>query len=120
METFNLEEPVQPSQPAAAPQGRAQSSTAASTGEAQTGPDLELILDVQVEVIVELGRARMLVAELLQLHPGAVVELSKTAGEPVDLVVGGKVIARGEVVVVDENFGIRITDIQSAGAKEDE
>ncbi len=119
METFNPEEPLQPPQPAPAESSRTAGNAPTAAAQPVNGPDLELILDVPVEVIVELGRARMLVAEVLQLHPGAVVELSKTAGEPVDLVVGGKVIARGEVVVVDENFGIRITDIQSAGAKED-
>ncbi|RJK92805.1 flagellar motor switch protein FliN [Vallicoccus soli] len=72
---------------------------------------LELLRDVEMEVTVELGRTRMTVRELLSLSPGAVVELDRAAGSPADLLVNGTLIARGEVVVVDEDFGIRITEI---------
>ena len=73
--------------------------------------NLNLILDVAVTLALEVGRARMPVRDLLQLAPGAVVELDRMAGEPLDVLVNGVRIARGEVVVVNEKFGIRITDI---------
>ena len=72
---------------------------------------MELIMDVNLQVTVELGRAVLKVRDVLALGPGAVVELDRHAGEPVDVVVNNKPIARGEVVVVDENFGVRITEI---------
>ena len=72
---------------------------------------LELLHDVEMAVTVELGRTRMAVSELLALAPGAVVELDRVAGSPVDVLVNGKLLARGEVVVVDEDFGIRISEI---------
>ncbi|MCX8028488.1 MAG: flagellar motor switch protein FliN [Brevinematales bacterium] len=72
---------------------------------------LALILDVPVQITVELGRTKMLVKEVLQLGEGSVVELDKLAGEPVDIMVNGKLIAKGEVVVIEENFGVRITEI---------
>lgn len=75
---------------------------------------VDLILDVQLQVAVELGRAQMKVREVLALGPGSVVELDKHAGEPVEVVVNNKIIAKGEVVVIDENFGVRITEIVSA------
>lgn len=74
---------------------------------------LDLIMDVPLKVTVELGRTRMQIRDVLELGKGSVVELDKLAGEPVDLLVNGKLIARGEVVVIDENFGIRVTDIVS-------
>jgi flagellar motor switch protein FliN/FliY len=76
--------------------------------------NLNLILDVAVTLALEVGRARMPVRELLQLAPGAVVELDRMAGEPLDVLVNGVRIARGEVVVVNEKFGIRLTDVVSA------
>ena len=72
---------------------------------------VELILDVQLHVAVELGHTTMKVKDVLGLVPGSVVELDKHAGEPVEVVVNNKTIARGEVVVIDENFGVRITEI---------
>lgn len=75
--------------------------------------NIGLILDVPLQVTVELGRTRKLIREILELTPGSVVELDKLAGEPVDILVNGKLIAKGEVVVIDENFGVRITDIVS-------
>ena len=75
--------------------------------------NLQLILDVAVTLALEVGRAKMSVRDLLQLAPGAVVELDRLAGEPLDVLVNGVRIARGEVVVVNEKFGIRITDIVS-------
>jgi flagellar motor switch protein FliN/FliY len=75
------------------------------------GAGLDLLRDVVMEVTVELGRTRMTISELLSLAPGAVVELDRAAGSPADLLVNGTLLARGEVVVVDEDFGIRITEI---------
>ena len=72
---------------------------------------LDMLHDVEMEVSAELGRTRMSVRELLSLNPGAIVELDRAAGSPADLLVNGRLIARGEVVVIDENFGIRITEI---------
>ena len=74
---------------------------------------LDLLMDVSMHVTVELGRSTMMVEEILQLGPGSVVELNKLAGEPVDILVNERLIARGEVVVVDENFGVRVTEIIS-------
>jgi len=73
--------------------------------------NIELILDVPLEITVELGRTQKLVREILEFSTGSIIELEKLAGEPVDILVNGKVIAKGEVVVIDENFGVRITDI---------
>lgn len=75
--------------------------------------NINLIMDVPLHVTVELGRTRKLIREILDLTPGSVVELDKLAGEPVDILVNGKLIAKGEVVVIDENFGVRVTDIVS-------
>lgn len=75
------------------------------------GLGLNLLRDVEMTLSVEVGRARMTVRELLDLGPGSVVELDRAAGAPADLLVNGRVIARGEVVVVDEDFGLRITEL---------
>ena len=74
---------------------------------------LDLIMEVPLRVTVELGRSTMTVEEVLALGPGSIVELNKLAGEPVDILINGRGIARGEVVVVDENFGVRVTEILS-------
>lgn len=75
--------------------------------------DIDFILDIPLELTVVIGRTRILVQELLQLTQGSVVALDKLAGEPMEVYVNGKLIGRGEVVVVNEKFGIRITDIIS-------
>ncbi|MDR3278969.1 MAG: flagellar motor switch protein FliN [Synergistaceae bacterium] len=75
--------------------------------------NLDLIVDIPVRITVELGRTRKTIGEVLALGPGSVVELNKMAGEPVDVLVNGKLIARGEVVVIDESFGIRVTEVVS-------
>ena len=82
-------------------------------GSSKEVPNLDFILDIPLEVSIELGRAKMLVAELLQLGQGSVIELTKLAGEPLEVLVNQKLVARGEVVVVNEKFGIRLTDIIS-------
>lgn len=73
----------------------------------------DLLMDVPLEVVVQLGRTRMTIQELLGLAPGSVIELDKVAGEPLDIVINDRLIARGEAVVVNDKFGIRITDIVS-------
>jgi flagellar motor switch protein FliN/FliY len=75
--------------------------------------NLNLILDIPLKVTVELGRTKMPVSELLNLTQGSVIELSKLAGEPMEVYVNDKLIARGEAVVVNEKFGVRLTDIIS-------
>ncbi len=81
--------------------------TAASTA----GNDINMILDIPVQLTVELGRTRIPIKHILQLAQGSVVELEALAGEPMDVLVNGYLIAQGEVVVVNEKFGIRLTDI---------
>ncbi len=75
--------------------------------------NLDFILDIPLQVTVELGRTKLLVKDVLQLNQGAVVELSKLAGEPLDIFVNSKLVARGEAVVVNEKFGVRLVDIVS-------
>lgn len=80
-------------------------------GEPSSQVNLELLLDVTLPLVVELGRVRLSIQEILELGPGSIVELDKLAGEPADLYVNDVLFARGEVVVIEENFGIRITEI---------
>jgi len=75
--------------------------------------NLDFILDIPLQVTVELGRTKLLVKDVLQLNQGAVVELTKLAGEPLDIFVNSKLVARGEAVVVNEKFGVRLVDIVS-------
>ena len=84
-----------------------------SGGGGETSHGIEFILDIPLEVTVELGRTSMLINDLLQLGQGSVIELNKLAGEPLEILVNKKLIARGEVVVVNEKFGVRLTDIVS-------
>jgi len=77
----------------------------------ETRNDIALLHDIVLNLTVELGRTRMTVRDVLALGPGAVVELDKLAGEPVDISVNGTFVAKGEVVVVDEKFGVRVTEI---------
>ncbi len=73
--------------------------------------ELDFILDIPLELSVELGKAKLLVNDLLQLGQGSVIELNKLAGEPLEVYINRKLIARGEVVVVNEKFGVRLTDV---------
>jgi flagellar motor switch protein FliN/FliY len=75
--------------------------------------NLDLILDIPLKVTVELGRTKMVVSDLLNLGQGSVIELNKLAGEPMEVLVNDKLVARGEAVVVNEKFGVRLTDIIS-------
>lgn len=111
-----------PPTPAAAPQVTANPFAfgqldAAPAAPAKTERGVDLILDVALNVRVELGSTRMTVEEVLALSPGSVVELDRLAGEPVDIVVNDRLIAKGEVVVVEENFGVRVTEIISARSR---
>ncbi len=81
--------------------------------EGKTNFNLDFIMDIPLTLTAELGRSKMLISELLQLGQGSVLELSKLAGEPMDIYVNQRLIARGEVVVVNEKFGVRLTDIVS-------
>lgn len=91
-----------------------------SLNEQSGGPiqgDIGLLLDVPLQVTVELGRTQLRIRNVLELVPGSIIELEKLSGEPVDVLVNGRQIARGEVVVIDEEFGVRITDIASRAAR---
>ncbi|WP_319541039.1 flagellar motor switch protein FliN [uncultured Pseudodesulfovibrio sp.] len=85
----------------------------AKAGSSSGKRDLDFILDIPLDVSAELGRTKLLINELLQLGQGSVVELNKLAGEPLEIYVNGKLVARGEAVVINEKFGIRLTDIIS-------
>lgn len=82
-------------------------------------PDLERVMDIPVRLTLEVGGADMAIRDLLQLHQGGVVELDRRAGEPLDVRVNGTLIARGEVVVVDDKLGIRLTEVVSAAQRLD-
>ena len=82
-------------------------------GHAGDMSQIDLLLDISLQVTVELGRARMKIQEILGLRNGSVIELDRLAGEPADILVNGTLIARGEVVVVDEKFGVRVIEVVS-------
>lgn len=75
--------------------------------------NLDMLLDIPLQVTVELGRTKRSVKEILELSSGSIIELDKLAGEPVDILINNKIVAQGEVVVIEENFGVRVTDILS-------
>jgi len=88
------------------------SDTLTPSGEGQSRR-LDMLLDVPLDVSVELGRCRMTIQDLLSLSPGSVIELDKVAGEALDILINDRLVARGEAVVVNDKFGVRITDIVS-------
>ena len=100
---FDLDEGLEPD---------AQAQEAAAEAQEQAR-SIEFLLDVPLDVSVEIGRCRMMIHELLQLGQGAVIELNKLAGEPLDVLINNRLIARGEAVVVNERFGVRLTEIIS-------
>jgi flagellar motor switch protein FliN/FliY len=101
-----------PAAPAPAAQSASQSVFKPLAGATSgSGSDIDLIMDVPVQLTVELGRTRLTIKNLLQLGQGSVVELDGLAGEPMDIFVNGYLIAQGEVVVVEDKYGIRLTDI---------
>lgn len=117
-ESFDGEEPVETGQPQSTPGAeelaRVRSARFVSLDdepEGTTAQSIELLRDVEVELTAELGSARMLIKHILGLRPGSVVELNRLAGEPIDIMVNKTLIARGEVVVVDEKFAIRVVEI---------
>jgi len=88
--------------------------TGAGKGESKAGsPDLDVILDIPVRISMEVGSTAITIRNLLQLNQGSVIELDRLAGEPLDVLVNGTLIAHGEVVVVNDKFGIRMTDVIS-------
>lgn len=91
----------------------AQFANVQDTAKPAAQKNIDFILDIPLNITVELGKTQMLINDLLQLGQGSVVELSKLAGEPMEVLVNQKLIARGEVVVVNEKFGVRLTDIVS-------
>ncbi len=93
-----------------------ETTTTAPAGDPSQPPELERLYDVPVELAVEIGRTQMTIRETLALGPGSIVSLNRLAGEPVDLLVNGKPIARGEVVVIDEEFGLRVTEVVAGDA----
>ncbi|HWP31602.1 MAG TPA: flagellar motor switch protein FliN [Fimbriimonadales bacterium] len=90
-----------------------QDATPVSAKQSQKERDFEILMDIPLDINVELGRVKLTVQKIIELTPGNIIELEKTAGEPVDVYVNGRLVAKGEVVVVEENFGVRITEILS-------
>ena len=86
-------------------------------GAAGEAGNINLIMDVSMEMTVELGRTKKQIKEILSMGEGTIIELDKLAGEPVDILVNHKAIAKGEVVVIDENFGVRVTEILAPGER---
>jgi len=118
VEEFSWEQPLEegPASQAASPPQAEPGPPAQTPGPGEKKEHLsniELLLDIPLEISAELGRTRMIINDLLQLGQGSVIELNKLAGEPLEILVNQKLIARGEVVVVNEKFGIRLTDIIS-------
>ena len=99
---MEMEAQTPPPPPLAVPEDSQESET-----------NLDRILDIPLQLSAQLGSTKMLIKELLQLGPGSVVELDKLAGEPLEVLVNNKLVARGEVVMVNEKFGIRLTDVVS-------
>ena len=113
-----LEEQASSAAPDSAPAFDSVNNAPASPSSAPTGggasgsiPDIQMVLDIPVQLSVELGRVKVPIKYILQLAQGSVVELDALAGEPMDVLVNGYLIAQGEVVVVNDKFGIRLTDI---------
>lgn len=96
-----------------AEQKNAAEETALAGKDPVSGRGIDLLLDIPLQVSVEVGRSKILVQDLLKMQEGTLIELDKLAGEPLDLYVNGRLIARGEAVVVNEKFGLRLTDVVS-------
>jgi flagellar motor switch protein FliN/FliY len=112
-EDFEAQEAEQPEGGAGA-DGQGSGQAAARDEEASPGHNLEMLLDLPLELSVELGRTRMSLQELLKLDKGSVIRLGRTEGEPLDIQVNGRTVARGEVVVVNDRLGVRVTEIGEA------
>jgi flagellar motor switch protein FliN/FliY len=105
---LSLEDPEEESAFPRVEQGGFSKSKAVQHGDPE---GLNLLMDIPLEISVELGRVRMLVKDVVELGTGSIVEIDKAAGEPVDVMVNGRLVARGEVVVIEDNFGVRLTEI---------
>lgn len=106
--------PAAPPEQAPAAQAASQNAVAASSGPApQTSKTVELILDVELPICISFGRAQLPLKDVLKLNTGSIIELNRTVTEPVEIIVNGSVIARGEVVVIEGNFGVRIQSVIS-------
>jgi flagellar motor switch protein FliN len=118
MADIETDRPINP--PAAEPHVRpVKFPDLSGAGQVAGGPaNFDLVRDLRVTLTVELGRTDMVIQDILELAPGKVIELERLAGEPLDIVVNGKLLAKGEVVVVDEQFGVRITAIVEPRARE--
>lgn len=103
--------------PVAEPQADASPASSAVIGDASAPANLDLLLDVELEASLRFGQREMLLRDILELHPGSVIELDRRVQEPAELIVAGRVIAHGEVVIVDGNYGLRITDIAQASQR---
>ena len=110
-EQIAAEQAAQPAQSAPPPNAAVFQDLGAASIKTGTHNDIDFILDIPVQLTVELGRTKIAIKNLLQLAQGSVVELDGLAGEPMDVLVNGCLIAQGEVVVVNDKFGIRLTDI---------
>jgi len=119
VEDFTLDDDLtslmaKPAAAGAARPGKAKALAAvASSVPVQGGPNLEFLLDIKLNVTFEVGRAKMLISDLLTLGQGSVIELHRLVGDELDLLVNGRLVAKGEVVVINEKFGCKITDIIS-------
>ncbi|HET9960719.1 MAG TPA: flagellar motor switch protein FliN [Nitrospiraceae bacterium] len=91
--------------------------TMENTATVPANKNIDFVLDIPLQVTVQIGSTKMLIRELLQLGQGSVIELNKLAGEPMEVLVNNKLVARGEVVVVNEKFGIRLTDVVSTNQR---
>lgn len=94
-----------------APTTSLQSTASVTTHPYEDSNAIELLLDIPLDIAVELGRVRMLIKDVVELGTGSIIEIDKAAGEPVDVMVNGRLVAKGEVVVIEDNFGVRITEI---------
>ena len=110
MSTFDAEKEMME---ALAQEAAAKSSSQVPQLTGAQDPNLDRILDIPLVLSAQLGNTRMLIKDLLQLGPGSIVELDKLAGEPLEVLVNERLVARGEVVMVNEKFGIRLTDVIS-------
>jgi flagellar motor switch protein FliN/FliY len=107
---MSADETVNFSKNEAAP-GAGQGPGGIKLGETRTSEGLDFVMDVPVEVSVEIGRKKMRIAEILRIGSGSVLELDKVAGEPLDIYVNNRIVARGEAVVVGDHYGVRLTEI---------
>lgn len=115
-DTTTPEAPAQAARSFQAPTFSETDAPAAATP-TEARPNLDVIMDVPVTLSLEVGRAQMSVGRLLRLTPGSVVELDRNAGEPLDVYVNGALVAHGEIVVVNDKFGIRLTDVVGPGQR---